>query len=121
MDDRLKRAIEFANYRVSLFNSKENIKLKVDTMLTYAVNGGIFKATVDLINFTKLVIDLGHDSVVLIDINGNPVEITDIPVFHAEILSKYFEATNYYNIEYSKLRRARTIRDQFPGLFEDGQ
>ena len=119
MDDRLKRAIEFANYRVSLFNSKENIKLKVDTMLTHAVNGGIFKATVDLINFTKLVIDLGHDSVVLIDINGNPVEITDVPGFHTEMLSKYFEATNYYNVEYRNLRRARTIRDLLPDLFEE--
>jgi hypothetical protein len=120
MDDRLQRAIEFANYRVSLFNSKENIKLKVDTMLTHAVNGGIFKATVDLINFTKLVIDLGHDYVVLIDINGNPIEITNVTEFHSEILSKYFEATNYYNIEYRKLKQARTVRDQFHDLFETG-
>ena len=116
MDERLAKALDFANYRVTLFNNKENIKLKVEAMLTYAINGGMFKATIDLINFTKLVIDSGYESVVLIDINGNPIEITDVPSFHDEIMGRYFEATNYYHVEYSKLKKARTVRDQFPDM-----
>ncbi len=121
MDDRLEKAIEFSNYRLTFFNIKENIKLKVDGMLTHAVNGGIFKATTDLINFTKTVMDTGRTEVVLIDINGNPIEITDIPKLHDELVSKYFEATNYYYLEYSNLKKARSIKDQFSELFAGDQ
>lgn len=119
MDDRLHAALEFANYRITLFNTKENIKLKVDSMLTHAVNGGLFKATMELINFTKMAIDLGKETVVLVDINGNPTEINDIGKFHEEILSKYFQATNYYHTEYTKLKKARNVRDQFPHFSEE--
>lgn len=119
MDDRIKKAIEYSNYRISLFNIKENIKVKVDTMLTHGVNGGIFKATIDLISFVKLVIDSGKSSAVFIDINGNPVEITNLTDFYSELMDRYFRATNYYNVEYSKLRKARSIKDQFEEIFKE--
>lgn len=119
MDDRLKKAIEFSNYRVSLFNSKENIKIKVDSMLTYAINGGVFKASIELINFTRLVTDTGRDSVVLIDINNNPIEITNVTDFHDELMSRYFQATNYYHTEYMKLKKARSVKDQFTEIFSE--
>lgn len=119
MDERIKKALEFANYRTTLFNTKENIKLKVETILTHAVNGGIFRSTLELINFTKLLIDQGRETVVLIDINGNPIEITDIPGLHDILLDKYFRATNYYHVEYSKLKKARSVQDQLSDLFSE--
>lgn len=119
MDDRIKKAIEFANYRTSLFNLKENLKLKVETMLTYAVNGGVFKAAPELITFIKLIIDTNNQNVVVIDINGNPIEITDIPVFYEELLDRYFQATNFYNIEYTKLKKARSIGSQLADIFSE--
>ena len=119
MDNRLKTALEFSNYRVSLFNQKENIKLKVDSILACGINGGLFKATPDLISFTKLILDSGRDSVVLIDSNGNPIEISDLETFHKDLLSKYFEATNYYYAEYSKLKKARSVKGQFSDLFKE--
>lgn len=118
MDDRLEKALAFANYKAGVFNNKENIKIKTDTLLTYAINGGIFKSTPELINFTKLLIDRDTPSVVLIDINSNPIEIVDIQSFHDELLSKYFESTNFYNTEYKKLK-TRNVKDLFKGAFDD--
>lgn len=119
MDDRLQKALDFANYRITLFNTKENIKLKVDSMLNHATNGGMFKVTLELINFTKLLIDMDQNVVVLVDVNGNPIEIVDIQKFHKDLLSKYFQATNYYYTEWTKVKGARALKDLFPDVTGD--
>ena len=119
MDDRIKKAIEFANYRKSLFNSKENLKIKVDSILTHATNGGLFKSSPELISFVKLIIDSGKESIVLIDVNGNPIEITDLSVFYEDLLDKYFRATNLYHAEYTKLKKARSVKDQMAEIFSE--
>lgn len=109
MEDRLKKAIEFSNYRTSLFNKKEDIKVRVGAMLTYGYNGGIFKITQTLICFTKMILDQGKDYVVLIDSNENPIKVEDLRSFHETITTKYFEANNYYHTEYEKLKKARSV------------
>lgn len=119
MDDRLGKAIEFANFRVSFFNSKENIKLKTDTMLGYSINGGTFKATPELIAFTKIWVDKNAETLVIIDNNGNPIEILDISEFYEELLSRYFEATNFYYVEYNKLKKIRTVEKLFNEAFDE--
>jgi hypothetical protein len=119
MDERVKKAIEFSNYRISLFNTKENIKTKVYTMLLHAENGGVFDIDRTLISFVKIVADLNKESVVLIDKNSNPIEITDINEFYKTIVDKYFQATNYYYSEYTKLRRARSVEMQFDEIFKE--
>lgn len=121
MDDRVKKALNFSNYRISLFNIKENIKLKAESILTYAINGGIFKSNLDLINFTDLLIRQGRNSVVLIDTNGNPIEITDIKSFHEELMDRYFRATNFYHVEYTKLKKARSVKEQMAEIFSEDQ
>lgn len=109
MDERLAKALEFSNYRISLFNRKEDIKTKFNTMLLYSCNGGSFKVTTELLCFVKLILDSGKSNIVLVDLNNNPVEIVEIQKFYNDILSKYVEATNYYNFEYNKLRKSRTV------------
>jgi hypothetical protein len=109
MDERLQKALDFSKYRIALFNRKEDLKIKVNNMLIHAHNGGIFKASQELISFVKLLIDAGKTTVVLIDVNGNPIQILDTQVFFNDILSKYFEATNYYHVEYTKIRSARSV------------
>jgi len=109
MEDRLKKAIEFSNYRTSLFNKKEDIKTRVGSMLTYGYNGGIFKINQTLICFVKLVLDQGKDYVVLIDSNENPIEIKELQTFYDTIFTKYFEANNFYHSEYEKLKKSRTV------------
>jgi len=110
MDERLEKALEFSKYRIGLFNRKEDLKIKFNNMLVHAHNGGIFKVTQELIVFVKFLVDSNNDRVVLIDENGNPIEVNDLQDFLDDITSKYFEASNYYHAEYSKLRSARSVK-----------
>jgi len=122
MDEKLEKALAAANHRLNLLNLKENLKIKFDTIVTYATNGGIFKATRELIVFVKIIIDSNRSTVVLIDENGNPIEITDIPNFYENLLDKYFQATNYYHYEYTKLKKIRSSAELFSELTkEDNQ
>ena len=109
MDERLEKALEFSKYRIALFNRKEDLKVKVNNLLLYAHNGGMFRISQELISFTKLVLDQNKTRVVLIDENGNPIEITELQKFFDDIFSRYFEATNLYHAEYSKIRSARSV------------
>lgn len=109
MDERLEKALEFSKYRIALVNRKEDLKIKVNNLLLYAHNGGMFRVSQELISFVKLVLDQGKLRVVLIDDNKNPIEITDLQKFFDDIFSRYFEATNLYHAEYSKLRTARSV------------
>ena len=118
MDDRLQKALEFSKYRIGLFNRKEDLKLKVNNMLVHSYNGGIFRASQELITFLKLLLDQERTRVILIDENGNPIEVTDLQSFFDDIFSKYFEATNYYHLEYSNLRTARAVKSIYE--FVDG-
>ena len=43
MDERLEKALDASNLRLNLLNIKENLRIKVDTMVTMAVNGGLLK------------------------------------------------------------------------------
>jgi len=115
MDDRLEKALEYANYKVTVFQQKQNLKLRLDQLLTYAHNGGIFKVSEQLISFVDSILRREVNEVVLIDTRGNPVKIDDLASFQDAIFSLYFEATNEYHAEYEKLRKARSVK-QVTGL-----
>lgn len=120
MDERLKKALEFSHYRISLFNRKEDLKLAMQQQLTYAHNGGLFRIDQSLIAFVKLMLD--HDTdrpLVLIDYNGNPIEIANKAEFYQTICTRYFEATNLYYSEYTKLKKARTVSSIYDFVGEE--
>ena len=119
MDERLKKALEFSNYRISLFQRKEDLKLNMSNMLTHAANGGIFKINPELICFVKTLVDKKKTRAVLIDSNENPIEITNLSEFYDKIFNKYFEATNLYHIEYSKLKSSRTVSSLYEFIEEE--
>lgn len=110
MDTRLDQALAFANHKVSLYQQKQNLKLRLDNMLTYAFNGGIFKVSEQLLSFVDLILRKDVNEVVLIDSRGNPVEIKDLQTFQDEIFGMYFAATNEYLTEIDKLRKSRTVK-----------
>jgi hypothetical protein len=110
MDTRLDNALEFANHKVSLFQQKQNLKLRLDNLLTHAHNGGIFKITEHLVSFVDAILRREVNEAVLIDSRGNPVQIKDLQAFQDEIFGLYFEATNEYLVEYDKLRKSRTVK-----------
>lgn len=88
-------------------------------MLTHAKNGGIFKIDPTLICFVKMAIDQDKHRIVLIDSNNNPIVLDDLQSFYDEIFNKYFEATNLYHTEYSKLKRSRTVSSLYDFIEEE--
>jgi len=110
MDERLSKALEFANYSVTLNNQRRALKEKFLADIIYYHNGGCFAVTKELINFVKTLIDTGNEEgVVLIDDNDVPVEIADMQNFLETILNKYFTASNEYYTEYQKIRKQRSV------------
>jgi hypothetical protein len=110
MDDRLSKALEFANYRQTLAIQRKTLKEKIDAKLTYGHATGIFKIDRSLITFVQMLIDLGRvENVPLLDINETPILVPDLLVFRDEILDRYFTATYEYHEEYQKIKSSRTV------------
>lgn len=110
MDDRLSKALEFANYRQTLAIQRKTLKEKILGKLTFGHSGGLFKINRELIVFVQMLIDQGRvENVPLIDENGNPVLIADLQSFKDEIVDRYFTATYEYYESYQKIKTSRTV------------
>lgn len=119
MSTHLNKALEFANYRVTLNNQQSQLKAKTQSLLSYSINGGTFTIDIPLITFCKQLLDDNYTDVILLDIYNNPIKI-DVKTFYDEIHSRYFEVTNDYYAEYEKLRKARKVHKVL-GLNEKGE
>jgi len=108
MSAKLTKALEFANYRVTLNNQRDAIRAKAESLLNYSINGGTFTIDRTLIAFCKTLIDEQLEECILLDDYNNPIRI-DLLVFYEEILSRYSETTNDYYIEYEKIKAARSV------------
>ncbi len=110
MDERLKQALDFSNYRQTLTIQRKQLKEKIDAKLTYGHNGGIFKISPELITFVQLLIDSGRiEEVPLIDSNDLPVLIKDMSLFKDEIVDRYFTAVYEYHEENERLKKSRSV------------
>lgn len=110
MDDRLSKALEFANYRQTLAIQRKTLKEKVSGRLTYGHASGIFKIDRALITFVQMLIDQGRvENIPLIDSNDNPILIQNLEEFKDEILDRYFTATFEYFEEYQKIKSSRSV------------
>ena len=110
MEEQLKQALDFSNYRQSFSIQRKTLKEKIEAKLTYGSNGGIFKIDQTLIAFVKFLIDQERtQNVPLIDANGNPVLIPDLKIFMDEILDRYFTSVYEYYEQYQSLRKSRSV------------
>jgi hypothetical protein len=110
MDEKVKQAFETANFVATFSNQRRIIQEELSQKLVYYINGGTFKVTLELINFAKTSIDLGHTTdVVFIDQNKIPVLVNDVQSFLDDLLSVYFEAVNDYHRQYADLKRLRQV------------
>jgi len=107
MDDRLKRALEFSNYRLTLYQQLDNLKLKTQNGLMFSHNGGTFKINRELIAFCNALLEDDQTETILLDINELPVFVSNLKEFYDTIYSKYFEVLNDYHQEYEKSRKSR--------------
>lgn len=110
MDERLEKALEFANYRTTLANQKRNIRTRMQVLQTVHYNAGSFVADERTISFVDALMNSSKDSAILMDTKDNPVEITDLADFKEKLISAYNEASNEYKIQMDKIKRARNIK-----------
>ena len=115
MDKKLEEALDFSNFRFTLNTRKQNLKLRMRSMLTVGYKNTLFTASMELINFSKLVMDAGNEKFVFIDDNSNPVMIDDVKDFHARLLGAYSAAVNEFYIENEKLKKLRSTK-QLAGI-----
>lgn len=110
MDDKLKAALEFGNYRLTLNNQKQNLKQRMNTMLTIGYVSSLFTARLELIIFVKQLIDMGVERYIFLDDNENPALVSDLKEFHDKLFSAYTEALNEYYVENEKLKKQRDTK-----------
>lgn len=106
--DKLSKALDFSNHRMTLSNQIRLLKSKMQTLRHFSINGGTFYIDRELISFCKMLIDLEYEEVILLDINELPIEIKDLESFLRDIISRYFEAVNEYSYEYQAIRKSRS-------------
>jgi len=110
MNEMLKKALEFSNFKQSLSIQRKVLKEKLNARLTFGYEGGLFKIDQTLICFINFLINEGRTvNVVVVDINENPILIKDLNIFKSEILDRYFTAVNESYIEYGKIKKSRTV------------
>lgn len=112
MDERLEKAFAVANYMATLSNQRRIVLEEFNQKIVYYENGGTFKITPELINFTKTMLDLGytHD-VPFVDVNSFPVVITDVKEFFDKISLTYMTALNEYSVKFAEIKSKRKIGD----------
>jgi hypothetical protein len=110
MEEQLKKALDFSNYRQTFSIQRKTLKEKIEAKLAFGFGGGIFKIDRSLITFVQLLIDKNRsEGVVLLDQNDNPVLVDDLQKFLDEILDRYFTATNEYFEQYQSLKKSRSV------------
>ena len=85
-------------------------------LLTLPYNSGLFKITLELINFGELMTlraamaqsaDLEANPVVILDSFDNPILIKDPQDFTTKLWQKYYEVNNEYLDKFEQLREIR--------------
>lgn len=109
MDEILKKAFEISNFMSAMADQKRILTEEYHQNSIYFFNGSVFRADKELINFVKTMIDLGQTSIVLIDNNNTPVDVSDPEQFLKELLNVYNFAANSYFTKFQKLKSSRSV------------
>ena len=109
-DERLAKALEASNYRITLANQRKNSRLKLNRFLTFPKNGGVFFITHELISFVQSLLIAGKESTIILDTNENPIEILNIEEFFDEIYDRYYQAMNDYLADYKQFQQSRSVQ-----------
>jgi len=109
MDQRLKEAIEYSNYRLTLSTHKKNIRLRAEAIQLVSNSGGMFRASEQLILWLDYLIRNGTEQYVLNDSNDQPILVKDIPALHKKLADGHAKAMNLLHTENEKIKHARTI------------
>ena len=109
MDERLKKALDFSNYMVTLNNQKRVLQETYYQDIILYYKGSQFTVDKELICFCRTMLDLNQDRMVIVDDNDIPIEIEDLESFVEEVYDTYFSASNKFLTEYNKLKKNRSV------------
>lgn len=102
--EQLEAALSFANYQSTLNQQRKLLREKFESDCILAYNGGLFNITQEwLASF-----DVNFEWV--LDINGNPIKITDPQTLLDVAKETYHSAVTSYGEEYQKLRAQRSVK-----------
>jgi uncharacterized protein YqkB len=107
--DKIVEALSFKNTMKTFNLNKNNMKAKVDNLLSYHMNGGTFEIDQSLIGFVNYLVQNDKTESVILDKNDLPIYIKDTKKFLQDITDRYFYTMNEYYVEYEQLRSSRKI------------
>jgi hypothetical protein len=110
MDERLEKALDFANYRQTLANQKRNIRSRMQMLQMVHYNNGSFLADAVTIGLVNGLLTANKKGAILLDTKETPVKIEDLSDFLNLLIEKYTEATNEYLTLLDKVNKARNIK-----------
>lgn len=110
MDERLEKALDFANYRQTLANQKRNIRSRMQMLQMVHYNNGSFLADAITIGFVNGLLSANKKSAILLDTKETPIKIDNLSEFSNLLVEKYTEATNEYLILLDKVNKAKNIK-----------
>jgi|TARA_R110002153_G_scaffold139423_1_gene290026 hypothetical protein len=110
MDERLEKALEFANYRTTLGNQKRQIRSRMQVLQTVHYDKGTFSADASTIGFVNALMQNKKTSSVILDTKDNPILIEDLQQFSDTLIEAYQAATNEYKTQMEKVNRARSVK-----------
>ena len=110
MDERLKAALESANFMITFNNQKELIKQTYKENCLHHENGHRFTVNKELLNFLSSLISRGYtEDIVVLDDAETPYMISDVQTFLDKIFDIYFTSTNQYYNEFLRLKLSRSV------------
>jgi hypothetical protein len=108
MTKNLEEIIELSDKMLSFRTQRLYIKEKFEAAVIFGNSGGIFRIDQSLISYVKTLIDFGKkDNVVILDMNQNPIMISDLSEFLKDIIDRYMSALGRYYSEYQELQSTR--------------
>ena len=110
MDERLEKALEFANYRITLTNQKRNIRSRMEVLQAVHYNSGSFIANQTMISFVNTLIQLDKKTAIIIDTKDNPIYVEDLKDFQDSLVDAYYNASNEYKVQMDKVKKSRNIK-----------
>jgi hypothetical protein len=109
MDQRLKEALEYSNYRLTLAAHKKNIRLRAEAIQLVSESGGMFRASESLILWLDYLIRSQTTQYVLVDINDQPIMVKDLVSLKDKLTDAHAQSMNLLHAETEKIKRARNV------------
>lgn len=109
MDERLEKALDFANFLDTQNNQKRIFHKQYQENLIHYTNGCKFTVTPELINLCITADRFSKNEVVLVDDNNTPLTVTDPIEFAKELFGVYVFASRKYASDYESIKTSRSV------------